>query len=113
MAKIAEEEVRWLWPGWIAYGKLTLVCGDPGLFKSGITTDLAARVTTGRPMPLRELETPAGNVLLLFAEDGAADTVKPRLRAAGADMERVHFYTPEDLPELKPESLRPIVRRCR
>ncbi len=99
MADIEEEAVRWLWFGWLIYGKLNIISGDPGNFKSGITLDIAARLTTERPMPFCELADPPANVLILFSEDGAKDTVKPRLRVAGADMKRVHFHTPRDLPE--------------
>ena len=43
--------VSWLWPGRIPYGKVTLLDGDPGLGKSLLTLDLAARVSTGRALP--------------------------------------------------------------
>lgn len=48
LADVAPRAVRWLWPGRIALGKLTLVCGDPGLGKSFLTLDLAARLSAGR-----------------------------------------------------------------
>src|SRR5579871_969592 len=51
VSKVKPEQVRWLWPGRIPLGKLTLLDGDPGLGKSLLTLDLAARVTTGRAMP--------------------------------------------------------------
>jgi hypothetical protein len=43
--------VSWLWPGYIASGRLTLLDGDPGVGKSLLTVDLAARLTTGRDFP--------------------------------------------------------------
>ena len=51
--------------------------------------DLAARVSTGSPWP-DATACPVGDVLLLFADDGLAHTIVPRLAAAGADRERVH-----------------------
>lgn len=88
---VQPEEIRWLWHARIAYGKLNVVDGDPGLGKSVVLLDLAARLTRGLPLPgdvpLGELE-PA-NVLLLCAEDGVADTIRPRLDAAGADIPRI------------------------
>lgn len=45
------EEVEWLWPGKIPIGKVTLLIGDPGLGKSLIALDAAARVTRGKPFP--------------------------------------------------------------
>jgi AAA domain len=82
------EPVEWLWPRHIPRGKLTLIDGDPGLGKSTLTLDLAARVTTGRPMPDGASSEP-GTVALLTAEDGIADTVLPRFLAAGGNAERV------------------------
>jgi hypothetical protein len=91
VASVKPERVRWLWPRRIPFGKLSLLDGDPDKGKSTITLDLAARVTTGSPMPDGDvtLDEPAG-VLVLSAEDGVADTIRPRLESAGADLERVH-----------------------
>lgn len=91
MEDVEPEAVRWLWPGYVPLGKLTVIDGEPGLGKSAITLDLAARVTTGDVMPdgsASDLAGPAG-VVLLSCEDGHADTIRPRLDAAGADIRRV------------------------
>jgi hypothetical protein len=94
LSNVQPERVRWLWPGRIPFGKLTILDGDPGLGKSVLTIDLAARVSRGWSMPGEEREPgddgrePAG-VVILSAEDGLDDTIRPRLDAAGADCERV------------------------
>lgn len=88
MAAVRAEPVRWLWPGRIPAGKLTVLDGDPGLGKSCVTLDLAARVSTGREMPDGSAGA-SGGVVLASAEDDPADTVRPRLDAAGANCERV------------------------
>lgn len=68
----------------------TLGAGDPGLGKSFLTMDLAARVTTGATWPdSPTVAAPRGSVVLLSAEDDLADTIRPRLDAAGADCARV------------------------
>jgi putative DNA primase/helicase len=90
LSDIQPEPVRFLWPDRIAMGKLSLVVGDPGLGKSLLTLDLAARVTTGRAWPDGAPNGSTGTVILLNAEDDAADTIRPRLDAAGADVSRVH-----------------------
>ena len=91
MANVKPERVDWLWRGRIAIGKLTLLAGDPGLGKSFVTMDVAARVTTGAPWPDDlDAANKAGGVVLLSAEDDAADTIRPRLDAAGADVSRVN-----------------------
>ena len=64
--------------------------GDPGLGKSSVAFDLGARLTRGRSMPLCSDPPPdAAAVLLLCAEDSAAETLRPRMEAAGADLTRV------------------------
>lgn len=56
--------------------------------KSAITLDIAARVTSGRLMP-DGAQGAGGGVILVGAEDGLADTIRPRLEAAGADLSRI------------------------
>ncbi|HEU5439379.1 MAG TPA: AAA family ATPase [Ktedonobacterales bacterium] len=90
LADLPEEQLHWLWQGRIPLGALTVLDGDPGLGKSLMTLDLAARVTTGREMPdgTPGLGERAG-VVLLTSEDHPTVTIRPRLRVAGADLERV------------------------
>jgi archaellum biogenesis ATPase FlaH len=88
-AEIKPETLRWLWPGRIPLGKLTLLVGDPGLGKSLATIDIAARVTRGASFP-DGAACELGNVIMASAEDDPADTIRPRLDAANADVSRVH-----------------------
>ncbi len=88
LADVAPEQVEWLWPGRIPLGKLTILEGDPKVGKSTLSLEVAARVTTGTPFP-DEYVPQIGSVLVMTAEDGLADTVRPRLDAAGADVSRV------------------------
>jgi RecA-family ATPase len=87
---VTRELLEWLWPGRIPLGKLTLLAGDPGLGKSFVTLDMAARVSRGDAWPDMPLlkQTP-GNVILLNAEDDLADTIAPRLDKAHADDARI------------------------
>lgn len=87
LSEVVPEHVRWLWKGGIALGKLNLVDGDPGTGKSAATTDLAARVSVGKPWP-DGAGCEAGGVVILSAEDGLADTIRPRFDAAGGDPSR-------------------------
>jgi putative DNA primase/helicase len=92
-ADVTPEPVEWLWPGRVALGKLTLIAGEAGLGKSQLSIAMAAAVTTGGEWPCREGRASQGNVVILSAEDGAADTVVPRLIAAGADRARVELVS--------------------
>src|SRR5262245_33999157 len=83
--------VDWLWPGRFARGKFGLIAGLPDMGKGQIAAFLAAAVTAGIELPCREGFAPQGNVIWFNAEDGARDTVLPRLIAAGADPKRVYF----------------------
>ena len=92
-SEVKAEPVEWLWPGWVPLNKVTVVDGDPGLGKSTIfEADLAARVSTGRPMPETDYKV-EGGVIIVNAEDGAGDTIRPRLEAAGADLDRCLILT--------------------
>ena len=89
LSTVEPEDITWVWPGRLARAKLTLLAGDPGLGKSFVTLDIAARISTGASWPDGGVAS-RGDVLLLSAEDGIADTIVPRLLRMGADMERVH-----------------------
>ncbi len=92
LADVEPRTVEWSWQGRIPRGTVTLVVGDPGLGKSFLGLDLAARVSTGAKWPDGTL-APHGHAIVLTAEDGLADTVVPRLAAMGADRSRVHALT--------------------
>ncbi len=93
-ADIEVRPVDWLWPGRVPRGMLTLLDGDPGLGKSSIVIDLAARITRGWAMPPDGGPGPAAPpaaVVILNAEDSPEHTIRPRLDAAEADASRVHL----------------------
>ena len=93
-SNIAPEKVEWLWPGRLARGKHTCLAGEQGTGKSQLSIALIAAITTGGTWPCGEGQSPIkGNVIILSAEDGAADTIVPRLMAAGADLHRVHIVS--------------------
>jgi RecA-family ATPase len=89
-SEVTPRRVEWLWEGRIPLGKVTVLDGDPGLGKSALTLDLAARVTTGSPMPDGSHGL-NGGVLVLNAEDDEGDTIVPRLAAMGANLKLVRI----------------------
>ena len=87
-ASIKSKQVDWLWRDYLARGKITLLGGDPSAGKSLLSLDIAARISVGGKWP-SGATVRAGSVLLLSAEDGNSDTIRPRLEAAGADLTKV------------------------
>ncbi len=92
-SEIAPEPILWLWPGRVAIGKQTLIAGEPGLGKSQLSIGIIATVTVGGFWPGSQDRAPLGRAVILSAEDDAADTIIPRLIAAGADLSRVDIIS--------------------
>jgi len=84
-SEIEPRPVSWLWPGRIPLGLLSYLAGEPGLGKSLLAVRLAAMLSRG------ELIGAEANSLILSAEDSREHVLLPRLRAAGADLNRVYF----------------------
>lgn len=89
---VARERVDWLWAGRLPAGKLVILDGDPGVGKSTVAVDIAARITTGAAWPDGAPGVDPATAILLTAEDGLGDTVRPRAEAAGADLTRLAVY---------------------
>lgn len=92
----------WLVPDLIPLGMLSILIGEEGIGKGLFSCLLISQVTTG--------DSPQ-DVLLMSGEDDPARMLRPRLGAAGADLDRVHFFTrggssgvpclPEELDQLR------------
>ena len=93
---IRQQDVEWLWYPYIPYGKITLLQGDPGDGKSTFMLHVAAAVSTGGVLPDGSRVTECHSVIYQCSEDGAADTIKPRLLSAGADCERIAYILEDD-----------------
>lgn len=107
LSDVQPEELVFLWHNRIPIGSTTMLVGGPGLGKSLLTLDLAARVSQGWPMPGCEVSTcDPGEVVMLSTEDHLAQTIRPRAEAAGANLERIAFITDvhaldSDFPQLE------------
>ncbi len=99
---VEPEQVEWLWERRIPLGKLTVADGDPGIGKSVMTLDLAGRISAGIPLP-GSTAARTGGVVLLSAEDGLGDTIRPRLEAVGANLTRIVALT--GIPDKEGERL--------
>jgi putative DNA primase/helicase len=115
-ADIKPEKIDWLWEERLPLGKCVLVAGEGGLGKSMLLAWIASAVSRGKDWPCGEGHSRRGSVIILSAEDDAADTIVPRLIAADADCSKVHileavrkdadkghrsFNLQSDLPELE------------
>jgi hypothetical protein len=99
LADVPPEPVKWLWKPYVPRRKVTLVVGDPGDGKTWMVNAMAAAITVGfgLPDPIHDGHPQAGShpepVLYLTAEDGLADTIRPRLDSMGADCEKFFALT--------------------
>jgi len=90
LAGVKAKKICWLWQGRIPLGSVSLIVGNPGLGKSLLTMMMTAHVTTGTPWPdLPDESIPIGSVILVTGEDNLSDVVRPRLDAAGANVNKV------------------------
>ena len=103
---VTPKPIRWLTPQF-PLGKYSIIVGPPGLGKSLLTIDLAARISIGAPGPGSNKPTEAGDVVIVANEDDTEDTMVPRLISAGADLSRVHFLIGISSPDMY--GIRPFV----
>ena len=87
---LTPEPINWLWPGWLAAGKMHILGGQAGTGKTTLALALAATLTAGGRWPDGS-RSPRADVVIWSGEDDPTDTLMPRLLAMGADMRRVHF----------------------
>ena len=94
MTGVQSENVRWLVPGIVPRGEITIVGADGGTGKGLYTAQMIAYVTAGKctgffPEPIDT----TGNVLIFAGEDDPSSVLRPRLLAAGADISKVSYVT--------------------
>lgn len=91
LADVAPKPISWLWPGRIAAGSLVTIDGEPGLGKSVLALDAAATVTVAGQWPDGMWCEEPGDVVIVSADGGVAEVLRPRLDSAQADADRVHL----------------------
>lgn len=118
LSSIDPEEVSWLWEPYLALRKLTLIEGDPSVGKTYLVLAIAAAVTHGYSMPDQHgrvgkpAPSQAGNVLYITAEDGLADTIRPRADKVGADVDRIFVVSPgQEVSLTNPEPIAEAIAR--
>lgn len=86
---VTERETDWLWQGWIPFGALTIIGGNPGAGKSSLSLDIATRLSKAWPMPTGDRAGLRGITVIVGDEDSAGRVTRPRLRKMGADLSHV------------------------
>ncbi|MEZ6073221.1 MAG: AAA family ATPase [Pirellulales bacterium] len=99
---VEPSRVTWLYRPFLARGKLHLLVGYSSVNKSTLMCALAATISTGGFWPSGERMASRGSVLLIGCEDDKADTLVPRLQAAGADLKKIKYANKITIAE-KPE----------
>lgn len=100
----------WLWADYMPPGTLGLIDGDPGLGKSMITCDLAARVSVGGKMPLGAQIPPGSRGVLMVAKEDTPEEIASRIEGFGGDLANISVLRnvggsplsiPNDIPILR------------
>ncbi len=88
-SKVKTQHVNWLWPNRIPLGTLSLLVGIGGVSKSVLSLYMAAQISTGRPWADSSEPQKPGSTIILSAEDDPSITIVPRLKATGADTDKI------------------------
>ena len=89
MSDVQTQTIEWLWYPFIPYGKLTIIQGDPGDGKTTLALNIAAKLSNGKGLENEIMTQEPATIIYQTAEDGLADTVKPRLENAEADCSKI------------------------
>ncbi|HEY2883920.1 MAG TPA: AAA family ATPase [Rhizomicrobium sp.] len=84
------EAIDWIWPGWLAAGKLHILGGQAGTGKTTLAIAIAATLSNGGVFP-DGTRAPVGDTLIWSGEDAFRDSILPRFIANGGVRDRIHF----------------------
>ena len=111
--EVPEEDLEWLWPGFIPDRHVTVLEGDGGIGKSTLLIDLIARTTARRRMPDGGTSIRSGAVVYITNEDDPSTVIVLKLRRAGADLSRVLLLNPQRMRELSfPDDVTALRQWC-
>jgi hypothetical protein len=98
VSTIKAEPIAWRWTGRMEAGEVSTLEGLPSAGKSTLGTEIAAAVSTGRAL-YGDTARPAQGVIWISHEESPSKTLRPRLEAAGADLERVYICEAKFVPK--------------
>lgn len=95
----SEEEAKWLVPGWIPEGQITIMAADGGTGKTSAWVDIIAGCSSGRPCLLDPpgFRRESQKVAFLTTEDSVRKKLRKKIREAGAEMRNI--ITPDFLSD--------------
>ena len=89
-SELTPQPIQWIWPGWLASGKVHILGGAPGTGKTTISLSLAATISSGGVWP-DGIQSPKGKVVIWSGEDDPSDTLVPRLKLSGANLQNIYL----------------------
>jgi len=117
LSGVQASPTEWLWYPYIPLGKITLITADPGTGKTFFSLYLTAAVSTGRPFygqtAVQSREPRAA--IYQTAEDGIADTIKPRLEPMQPSYDNIFFIdeTKESLSLKKCDEIETAMKQAK
>src|SRR5579872_2157596 len=91
VSAVQQRKIDWMWKDIIAYGKITLFAGEPGVGKSQLLLYIASIVSNGGRFHQETKLCTKNKVLLISGEDNADDTIEPRLMALNSDLSFIDY----------------------
>jgi RecA-family ATPase len=89
---VREELINWLWQDKIVLGEGNLFVGEGGSGKTSTAIEVIKRTTTGEDWPDGSKNALGPReVLIMSVEDSVEKVLRPKLRAAGADLNMAWF----------------------
>jgi hypothetical protein len=90
LANIQARPVPWMWKGFLAFGILAMLSGDPDAGKTFIALAIAADLSNGH-VPVSGDSCAPITTLYLSRENAPEYVIKPRFDALGGDASRFHL----------------------
>ena len=94
-SEVKAKPVKWIWYPYIPVGKITLLQGDPGDGKSTMMMNIISEISRGGILPDGTQIGHPHRAIYQCSEDGAKDTIKPRLESCGAKCMNIAFLDEE------------------
>lgn len=96
---IKKEFVKWLVPGYIPEGAITVIGGDGGLGKTTLWCNIASAISNGTNSILQEDNDyiyPNGNVIYFSGEDDTARVLRDKLESNNANLSNISTIPLDD-----------------